>query len=333
MDITSNVAYSTKIIMSSPAWSVFVMALPNQNNTLRMRVWRHLKTRGAAVLRDGVYLLPFEEGLHTYLLEQQTEINNMKGSSWVLDLPPQKEEQTAAFQSLFNRNEDYAQFLKQVDILKQELKNIEETDVRRQFRQLQRDLNALIAIDYFPNQIQILAKQQLFQLEQLVNQHFSPQEPGPNLQILYPLNKADFQQQLWVTRSRPWIDRLASAWLIQRFIDSHAQFLWLDNLNDAPPHAIGFDFEGAAFTHTEQQVTFEVLYLRFELTQDWALKKIANLVHYLDVGGNYVPEAAGIEKILAGMRRQASNDDELLTESVRLFNQLYLAESEINNSQ
>jgi len=309
--------------MSNAHWLIFIMALPNQNNTLRMKAWRNLKNLGAAVLRDGVYLLPYRDDLKIKLNQQVTEIKKIKGSSWLFELGEQPLKQTRAFQELFDRGEEYAELLKELEQLRNVFSKQLETESRKQLRQLQRDFVNLLDIDYFPHAQQPFIKETLQQLEKNINAHFSPQEPQPIEQSLQPLNKADFQHKIWATRQQLWIDRLASSWLIQKFIDSNAQFLWLDDPKNCPKEAIGFDFDGAQFTHTNQHITFETLLIRFGLIENKSLKHLADIVHYLDVGGHFMSEAAGIEKILHGIRRQTSNDDQLFQESCKLFDFLY----------
>jgi hypothetical protein len=99
---------------------------------------------------------------------------------------------------------------------------------------------------------------------------------------------------------------MASAWLIRRFIDRKAKFLWLDEAKRCPKRALGFDFDGATFTHVGGRVTFEVLAASFGLDADPALARIAAIVHFLDVGGVPVAEAPGIEAVLAGLRASAT---------------------------
>jgi hypothetical protein len=118
---------------------------------------------------------------------------------------------------------------------------------------------------------------------------------------------------------------MASAWLIRRFVDRKAKFLWLENPKKCPKTAVGFDFDGARFTHTGGRVTFEVLAASFGLESDPALARIAAIVHCLDVGGVPVAEAAGIEVLLAGLRATAVNDDRLLTDASRVFDGVYTA--------
>src|SRR5438445_502256 len=114
-----------------------------------------------------------------------------------------------------------------------------------------------------------------------------------------------------------------SAWLIRRYIDPLARFLWLDSPADCPADALGFDFDGAAFTHIGERVTFEVLLASFGLEPERGLQRLGAMVHALDVGGAFVPEASGFEAMLAGARQRAVDDDQLLAEIGVVLDALY----------
>jgi hypothetical protein len=120
------------------------------------------------------------------------------------------------------------------------------------------------------------------------------------------------------------VDRIASAWLIRRFIDPQAEFLWLSDIHACPADALGFDYDGAAFTHAGERVSFEVLLASFGLEQDTALQRLAELVHALDVGGPQPPEASGFEAMLGGARSRIADDDRLLDEIALLLDSLYV---------
>ena len=113
----------------------------------------------------------------------------------------------------------------------------------------------------------------------------------------------------------------ACAWLIRRFIDPQARILWLASPGDCPADALGFDFDGAIFSHVGSRVTFEVLAASFGLEQP-AIARLGLLVHYLDVGGVQPPEATGIESVLAGLRETLTQDDQLLTAASAIFDGL-----------
>ena len=136
------------------------------------------------------------------------------------------------------------------------------------------------------------------------------------------------QRRTWATRRPLWADRLACAWLIRRFIDSEATLLWLDKGAACPESAIGFGFEGARFTNSESRVTFEQMLARFGMANHAALGRIGGIVHFLEVRGTPVPEAAGVQTLLQGAVRRASSDDELLREAEKTFDLLYEAYSD-----
>ncbi|HJS78093.1 MAG TPA: chromate resistance protein ChrB domain-containing protein, partial [Burkholderiales bacterium] len=117
----------------------------------------------------------------------------------------------------------------------------------------------------------------------------------------------------------------ASAWLIKRFIDNDAKFVWIERPRDCPRKAVGFDFDGAEFTHSGGRVTFEVLATSFGLEHDRALAAIGSAVHFLDVGGIPVADAKGLETVLRGAQENARSDDELLAQAMKIFDLFYSA--------
>jgi hypothetical protein len=134
-----------------------------------------------------------------------------------------------------------------------------------------------------------------------------------------------YQGRVWATRRNPWIDRLACAWLIKRFVDRKARLRWIDKPKDRPRGALGFDFDGADFTHVGNRVTFEVLLASFSLDGDPALSRLAAIIHFLDVGGIPVDDAKGFETILKGARDKARSDDELVVAAARVLDHVYSA--------
>jgi len=154
---------------------------------------------------------------------------------------------------------------------------------------------------------------------------YSGGEPRFSKRALRPRERARFHKRVWATRKDLWIDRLASAWLIKRFIDREAKFVWISRPSECPKKALGFDYDGADFTHVKKLVTFEVLMTSFGLEADPALTDIARAVHFLDVGGIPVPDAKGLETVLRGAKEKARSDDALLWEAMRTFDNFYSA--------
>ena len=308
------------------SWLILIVSLPTQNSAGRMRVWRALKALGCAVLRDGVYLLPYRAEFRQTLQLQAEDVITGGGNAHVLALNSETPEQQQTFEALFDRSNDYATLLENIrqtsdpNVLSEDL-----VKLRKQVSRLRKDFEAIVWVDFFPGAAQEQTAIALEDLEQMLLEQLSPDEPHAIQRRIMRLPIKDYQAKTWATRQRPWIDRLASAWLIHRFIDPEARFIWLTTPASCPTEALGFDFDGAAFTHVGAKVTFEVLLESFRLNKDKGLTKLANLVHYLDVGGIPVPEAPGLETLIGGMRQRLVNDDELLAETEKIFDALYQA--------
>jgi hypothetical protein len=190
-------------------------------------------------------------------------------------------------------------------------------------RRLEQAVEKLARIDFFPGQAKEQAAAAFASLKNRYAELYARNEPRPSGKGLRPLQRARFQKRVWATRKAPWVDRLASAWLIKRFIDREAKFVWIARPSERPKKAVGFDYDGADFTHVKNRVTFEVLAAAFGLDQDPALARIAAAVHFLDVGGIPVPEANGLETMLKGAKEKAPSDDALLAEAMRTLDLLY----------
>jgi len=282
-----------------------------------MRVWRSLKASGAATVRDGVYLLPITHSEKFEAIAQ--DVISEQGSAYIFQAEAPLNLEIA---SLFNRNEEYEAIRKQLVDLNQNQNESEKKELLKQVRKLRKSFDALVEIDYYPSEIQGQTLNELVSLEHSIARLGETNEPVFSQAKIKRLLKKDYQNRVWATRKHPWIDRLASAWLIKNFIDESPQLIWLESPSECPAHALGYDFDGAAFTHIDNFVTFEVLLHSFELETP-ALKKIAEIVHYLDVGGFEPPEAIGIEKVIQGLRSQISNDDQLFELANYIFDGLY----------
>lgn len=295
-----------------------ILSLPTENATARQRAWRALKASGAAVLRDGVYLMPKRDDCRATLSALATDVTEAGGTAHVLRV---EADDDAHFVALFDRSGDYSALLAEVGQARELLCAGTVQEVLKQVRKLRKSFAALVSIDFFPGEAQRQADGALHDLELACARVLSPDEPRVCEGAIPRLHASDYQGRTWATRHRPWVDRLASAWLIRRFIDPHARMLWLATPADCPVDALGFDFDGAAFTHVGSRVTFEVLAASFGLEQP-ALVRLGLLVHYLDVGGVQPPEAAGIESARAGMRASIPDDDQLLRTASSVFDGL-----------
>ena len=303
-------------------WAILILTLPTQPNAVRLRIWRALRALGCAALRDGAYLLPIENAAVFEAIA--AEAREHGGTASVLALSPRDEAQRAEIVNQFDRTQAYAQWRQSLTGLGNEMERLSETEARRRLRGVSEALLALRHIDYYPTLAAEQADAELLALRQALDARFSKGEPQPRADNgIERLEPRRFQGKRWATRARPWVDRLASAWLIRRFVDPQARFVWLADPASVPRGAIGFDFEGARFTHVGAQVTFEVIVASFGLAEDARLRRIGRSVHYLDVGGIPVAEAAGLEVVLAGLREIHADDDALLGATAAVFDALY----------
>lgn len=297
-------------------FKTLVLSLPTRNSTLRMRVWRALKECGAAVLRDGVYLLPAAgtfDGL-------EKEIRSHGGFAMTFDATPSD---GAHLRERFDRTAQYAGLVARIAATRASLAGLGPRRGMTAVRRLEQALDKLACIDFFPGPAKEQALAALAALKQRYGELYARNEPRSSMKGVRTLDRERYQKRLWATRKSPWVDRLASAWLIKRFIDREAKFVWIARPSERPKKAIGFDYDGADFTHVKNRVTFEVLAAAFGLDHDPALARIAAAVHFLDVGGIPVAEANGLETMLKGAREKAASDDALLAEAMRTLDLLY----------
>ena len=303
-------------------WSVLFLTLPTQPTAVRLRVWRSLKALGCPLLRDGAYLLPQDR--QESFQPVVDEVRQHGGSAQVMWLTPCDEVQRDEVLALFDRSAAYEQWRNTLDNWLAALPATAETEARRQWRAIEQALRDIQAIDHYPDEATLQADAALSDARTALDARFSHNEPRAKADHGIPrLDARKFQGKRWATRARPWVDRLASAWLIRRFIDPQAQFVWLQDVASVPRGALGFDFDSARFTHVGTRVTFEVLLASFGLEQDARLSRLGTVVHYLDAGGIPAPEAGGLEAVLAGLRALHADDNTLLDAACAVFDALF----------
>ena len=306
-------------------WSLLLVTLPTQPNAVRLRIWRALKALGCAALRDGAYVLPAHEAPALEALA--VEVRDNGGQASVLSLFPRDELQKQEVLALFERTEAYAAWNESVKTSFAIYQTLPEADARKRLRVTSDALSAIKQIDYYAGATATDADAMLLLLRQAFDARFSKGEPQATPAKVARLDAAKFQGKRWATRARPWVDRMACAWLITRFIDPQARFVWLQDPSKAPKGVLGFDYDGARFSHVgtqgNERVTFEMLMESFGLEVDAQLQSIAQLVHYLDAGGIPVVEAAGLEAILGGLREVHADDDALIKATGAVFDALY----------
>lgn len=303
-------------------WLVYVASLPMDDPAARMRVLRTLESMGCAVLREGVYLLPDNPTNRQGLQRLSEHMVRISGSVHLLQVTNWDAQQGRAFRSLFDRAAKYEELIKAVEGLRAGFGISEPSSIARVLHKQRREFEAISALDFFDSPVKEQAAQVLRDTEGEVRKRMFPDAPQSGR--LTQTGRYYFKR-VWASRKPLLADRLASAWLIRRFIDPEASLMWMEKTQQCPSTAVGFGFEGATFSNSKDKVTFEELLAKFSLDKNETLTRIGGLVHYLDTGGAPVAEAAGVEILLQGARRRCNSDEELLTESEKTFDLLYEA--------
>lgn len=306
-------------------WLILTATLPTTPSGLRVRVWRALKATGAGTLREGVYVLPAIAPSARALRDLAKTIADAGADAHLLELRARDAAQEQAFRALFDRSEHYAELLQAVKDARKSIGKATEAELHKTLRNLEQQLQQIQASDFFPSEDGTGCVDAVTTLRREIELHLSPDEPSPTKAVVPSLAIADYQGRTWATRKRPWVDRLATAWLVSRFIDKSPSFIWLSDPKKCPKSALGYDFDGATFTHVGELVTFEVVAKSFGLEEKPALARLGQLVHYIDVGGIPLDEAPGIEMIVRGLQAQYADDDGLLEAAFAFFDTLHAA--------
>jgi hypothetical protein len=305
---------------AASGWLLTVAQLPVEDPAGRMRVLRTLESLGAAVMREGVYLLP-DSATNRQSLEALTEyIQKVAGSAHVLHVGAVTPAQQADFERLFDRSARYESLIKTVESLRIGFGHSDPSAISRVVHKQRREFESIAALDFFPTASRARAQESLAAADAEVRKLLFPAQSMAQLAPGEALLR-----RTWVTRKPLWADRLASAWLIRRFVDPEATLTWLEKTQPLPDNAITFGFEGAHFANTETRVTYEEMINRLDLAKNPALAKIGSIVHFLEARGTPVAEAAGVQTLLQGAQRRSNSETELLAEAEKTFDLLYEA--------
>ena len=309
------------------SYSALVLSLPTRDSTVRMRVWRALKSTGCGVLRDGVYVLPKDAATAPALPEVEAQVRSAGGFGMIVDLDLRTAAQAGEVRKLFDRSKEYGELVAQIHDAKAGLAKLDKRKADGVGERLRRAFDEVATIDFYPGEAKAQAEQALEAFRQEAQRLHARGEPQALRGRVRRVEREKYRARVWATRKSPWIDRLASAWLIKRFIDKAARFAWIESPRRLPKNAVGFDFDGAEFSHVESRVTFEVLLAAFGLDADPALARIGAAIHFLDAGGIPVAEATGLETVLRGVTDKARNDDDAAAKAASVFDYLYSAYS------
>jgi hypothetical protein len=313
--------------LAAPRWLLLIHQIPPKPDYFRVKVRRRLQRLGAVAIKSSVYALPNSaetlEDLQWLLHEIVADggEGSICQGSFVGGLSDEavedlfRAERASAYSVLAA---DARELLKALPA-RRRIALDELTRVEAEIARLRRRLSNLVALDFFGAREQHVVHALVATLEQRAL-------AARATATTQATSAATAHGRTWVTRHGIFVDRIASAWLIERFIDPEAQFKYVAPMGYRPAaDELRFDMFEAEYTHVGDQCTFEVLLDRFALHDDSALVAIAEIVHAIDIkdGKFDRPETAGVERLLAGIARGTSDDETRRQRGGMLFTDLY----------
>jgi hypothetical protein len=309
-------------------WLFFVHQLPTEPSNLRVRTWRRLQQIGAVPIKQAVYVLPDTPGTREDFewLKQDVKGAGGDASVFAADALDASEDDGIADEFRRSRQEGYAALAADLEQTLTRLGGSRRTRstpaaaTLRTLNAFRERFAAIENIDFFGSAGRDRVVTLLDRLAGLASAR-TQKRPA---QSADPSDRRSFQKRLWITRPRPGVDRMASAWLIRRFIDFEARFGFAADREAVPPGAIPFDMFGVEFSHTDGGCTFETLCSSFGIDET-AVTRIAAVVHDLDLKDQRfgAPDAPTLNAIIEGLRLAHQDDTELLNHGMTLFDSLY----------
>jgi hypothetical protein len=296
----------------APRWLLLIHQIPPKPDYLRVKIGRRLQRIGAVPVKNSVYVLPDRaESLEDFQWVR-AEVIDGGGDASICRASFVDGLTNAQIEHLFRaaRDADYAEIAQAARDAGQ--RGGADDDVAR----LRKRFAAVRAIDFCDAAGRAMAEDAL---RALVDRNAGQESLGGTR------TKSEYRGRVWVTRSGVFVDRIASAWLIRRFIDRDARFRFVDEANSRrQPNELRFDMFGGEFTHVGDRCTFETLLDRFALV-DPALRAIGEIVHDIDLKDEKFgrEDAAGIERVLSGIAAANVGDDARLARGAQLFDDLY----------
>ena len=297
----------------SAGWLLLVFSLPSKRTSERVEVWRRLKRIGALPLGPPGYVLPRTQQNQEHFEWLAAAIRGYKGQASVIQVQAIDDLPSTQLRKRFNeaRSREYQEVIENLESIRRAEPG---KAAGSQLAKLQRRVEEIKSIDVFHSALRRRA-------EDLLQ---CATAEGLKPAALAVVRRSEFQNRTWVTRPRPGIDRVSSAWLIRKFIDPEAKFVF-SSKPAAVRNAVPFDtFEGAGFTHEEDRCTFETLCKKFGV-RDSRVLAIAQIVHDADLHDDKFGRSGGqaIDAILVGWAGQSIDDNELLDRGMELFDGLY----------
>ena len=311
---------------ASLPWLLLVHQLPTEPSRVRVKIWRRLQGVGAVAVKNSVYLLPNSSETREDFEWIRSEIVSLGGEAMVFAAQAADGLSSAQIRDALERarQSDWQDLSEKCNAVlaahasPRPLQGEALDNLQRQARMLRGRAARIDKIDHFQVSGRREALAALEQIERLIDpQSGNFPEGSPRRRI------AEYQGRLWLTRPRPGVDRMASAWLIRRFIDPDARFRFGERIPQQEK-VVPFDMFGVDLGHQGQRVTFETLLHEFGLS-DPALSRIARIVHELDLRAEAFSdaEAATLDRLVEGLRASFDNDERILDHGMALFEALY----------
>ncbi len=325
-------------IIKNSGWLIFFYSTPSKPVSSRVKVWRRLLKAGALPFKGAVYILPYSNEHYEFFQWLVSEVASLGGESAFVKAERIDSINDNDIISLFNqaRERDYLVIERHIDALQRKIENIKKGGVDENRKKLLEDLykceeefEVIKRIDFFSSTKGRDLQKRLKSLR-LEIKNLSKPVMEIDTHAIRRRRIEDYQGKLWLTRKNPFVDRMASAWLIRKFIDKDAKFCFIDEKEKyrIDKDSILFDAKGGEFTHFGDMCTFEVLLKSFNI-KDKSLKKIAEIVHEIDLKDEKYnnPETRGIEDILIGIRKTSKNDSDALERGIAIFEMLYASKT------
>src|SRR3989337_142753 len=319
-------------------WLLIFYTVPSHPVSNRMKIWRKLGRAGAVQLKGAVYILAHNVEHYELCEWLVSEVASMGGDGTFVKVPEVETMTDSEVIALFNgqRENDYRNMGKKLEELERKISNIRKGGRGQSVKKLSEQLNKdkkefedIRKVDFFASKHGELLQKRIKTMEDEVKGMSTPPIKEQTA-VLTPKRSAEYQGKTWVTRKKPFVDRMASAWLIRRFIDPGAKFRFIEEkeLGSLDKQFSTFDIRGAEFTHQGDLFTFEVLAKSFGI-KDKAIKRIAEIVHDLDIKDEKYnnPETSGVEEILTGIRTTENTDETTLEKGMAVFDMLYASKT------
>lgn len=310
-----------------PRWLLLIHQLPPKPAYLRVKIWRQLQRLGAVAVKNSVYVLPRGEAAQEHFQWVRKEIVAGGGSASICEVRfvdgLEDRQIVALFQAA--RDADYAQIASDAGDAagRFSARDGNGEGARADVSRLRHRLEEAASIDFFGASGRSAAEGSVASLEE----RLKPRAPGEALSKREPLRREDYRRRTWVTRKGIHVDRMASAWLIRRFVDPQGKLRFVDARGHAPHRGeLRFDMFEAEFTHEGDRCTFEVLLDRFGI-HDPALLAIAEIVHDIDLkdGKFGRTETPGIERVVTGIALTHKDDASRVARSADVLDELHEA--------